>query len=533
MGVLNKLSLKKTQTRIAVLSFAVIIFIIVIKFLNIDYQDNDDYIYTMIMSGTYSGTPSAMTVYEGYLYGYCISSLYKLFPGITEWYAFITHLLYISSFLVITWKLFSSKASDLLKYLTFLGALAVQVYLILSPQFTILAGELALAASVCLLGAPKFRHYTIAGILIFISSQIRFNALLMVFLLMCPLLFFPIKFKSKLYWIKPIVVFSIICGSLAINTISNNVYYQNDKWSYYSEYNKPRGVIEQNSRKLQALEILTDSIKSIEYKTLCNAGYIDGKILSIDEMNKCAKYLQSKSGSLFRMNIKPYFQGLNNHCLIIIAVWYIILIIQAIYKKHWQSLSIIACTSILFISELYYAMSTSWVKERIIICLMMPLFTVACICSYRLIEKKMLKYMSVILAILFTGKYVMKSFHWENEVNTRLQSTEIVNQLLSQLPDKKLVMIGIPVYAEAYLVSKTPCTSKYIAKGWLNNSPLHSCYYNGYKSLVNGTLIMLNKNSEENLINIQNVISLHYHISTSKNTILETEDYEIVQLVAK
>ena len=90
-------------------------------------------------------------------------------------------------------------------------------------------------------------------------------------------------------------------------------------------------------------------------------------------------------------------------------------------------------------------------------------------------------------------------------------------------------MLGISPCAEAYRVSKTPCTSKYIGKGWLNNLPLHEGFYSNYLSLIDGVPIAKMKGYNKNILFIKNVLAKHYNKNVEIKTLLSSNHYEIIQ----
>lgn len=515
--------------RVILLSIIVLLFVVCIKTMTIDYEDNDDYVYSRIMSGSYSGTPSAMTVYEGYIFGLFVSWLYRIVPNIVEWYILVFHALYILSYIVIANKLLTSKISNNSKCIAIVSLSCAQLYLLISPQFTILAGELALAACVAIIGRPRAKDYIAFVICVFLSSQIRIQSLLMVIAPMMPLLFLPIKYREKSYWIKPIVVFASIVLVFGVNIVSNRVYYENDDWKYYIEYNKPRGIIEQSLCKYNAVDILKDPILKVEYSNLCNSRLIDGKILSIEDMNECAEYVQSMPFSFFKMNILPYFDLFNQHGGCFMVVWFIGLFIYAIRKKDWKSIWVIVFTGVLFLIELCYCMTTSFAKERLVICMMMYLFVVGSVCTYRLLKDRSFTVCALLLSIVFGSIYIVKSYAWEHKINLQLKSIEKINKIVADVPYDKVFIIGMPIHAEAYKVSTTPITNKQICKGWLNNIPLHKEYYSGYESLLDRVPIVISHKAENNISDIEFILK-HNGIEVDKDYLYRDDECAVILL---
>ena len=262
---------------------------------------------------------------------------------------------------------------------------------------------------------------------------------------------------------------------------------------------------------------------------MCNFGLIDGKLLSIDEMNKCASYVQNFKNDFMRQNLKPYYYGFRNHCLWLLSLWILVLIYLGIKKKKWSDLMMISSVLILSFVEILYCMNTSFVKERLIICFIFIFFALALYFTYKLVNSRNLIYTSLLVCVLVSAFYVRKSWIWENDVRQRLEATEELNSLLSHLKYNKVHMLGISPCAEAYRVSKTPCTSKYIGKGWLNNLPLHEGFYSNYLSLIDGVPIAKMKGYNKNILFIKNVLAKHYNKNVEIKTLLSSNHYEIIQ----
>lgn len=493
MKIPEYLNTSKHQGRLTLLSIIVLLFIIIIKLLPITFQESDDYAYSLILSGVYSGTPSALTVYEGYIYGLLISTFYRLFPKCIEWYILSFHVLYIASFVVISYKLLQSKTTDFVKLVSLTAFSFVQLYLLLSPQFTILAGELALAAVVCLIGKPLKRDYIIAVTFLFFSSQIRMHALLMIVIPLCSLLFFPIKLRNREYWIKPIILFGVLATLQSVSTVSESVYYKEAAWKSYSKFNTLRGIIEQNSCRIQGAEILADPIKRNEYINMCNFRLIDGNILSINDLIKCAQHLQSSKITVFKINVTPYIRELNSHCFYIAFIWLCTILFITIKKKRWWDVFTILMTVCAFFAELLYCMTTSFAKERIIICLMLYLFTLCIVLSYRIFSEKQITYLAGLVLALISVTYTIKSYDWESNAIQRIDMAKNINEVIDESSYEKILLLGIEQVSDAYHVQDAPCEAKVIRKGWLNNIPHHAAFYSGYASLVNRVPILLKK----------------------------------------
>ncbi len=144
----------KAVSFIALLLFNMALFFLLIKFGKPFFATNDDFRMRLIVSGRYSGTPSAQATFLHIFLGYALSLLYKLAPTV-EWYGgffeigmFISIL--ISEFIFL--KRVKSWSNLLIRFIPIiaLSALVFQKQ-ILMPQFTTLAAFFASAGICCLI----------------------------------------------------------------------------------------------------------------------------------------------------------------------------------------------------------------------------------------------------------------------------------------------------------------------------------------------------------------------------------------------
>ena len=135
---------KKIYNRI-LLGTLFTIFLLLPFFINIFFSLSDDQRYLFISSGAYNGTPCPYLVYEGYIYGTILSTLYKINNNI-EWYSVVSWTLYLISFLTIGFSIVRLKINEMLKGLLLLTFSFIHFYMCIHPQFTILASELAFAS---------------------------------------------------------------------------------------------------------------------------------------------------------------------------------------------------------------------------------------------------------------------------------------------------------------------------------------------------------------------------------------------------
>ena len=510
-------------------------FILIIKISIVGYQDSDDYVFSCITSGAYSGNPSPMTVFEGYFFSHLVAGLYSFLPWNVEWYALIFHFFYLFSYAVIIWKLLESNLCWSIKWVVILASAPLEIYLLISPQFTILPAVLTLASYVLLLSnSPKIFDFVLAAFLIFTATQIRTSSVELIILLLAPLFFLPIKLKEKMYYVKVLFLLSVVLGSIQIGKMTRTSYYVNDDWKSFMEYNKFRGSLQDNVYKYRALSIFSDDVKRDEYMMLCKAGLVDGQLLSLQDLKSCKEFIQQYKVDIFFKNLKPYLKGYFLQGILILVFWMLYLLIESVVKrKRWDTF-ILLLTAMAFVAANLYCMNSSRVKERIIIDMMLALYIVAAYETYRLLNGREILVVACVVGFFTFSVNIWKCWSWEIIMSKRLQESEEVNMILSKVESPKLHYIStkVPQIADIYDASETPCITKYIGKGWLSNFPLHKTYYNHYPSMVNGVPVLMKKGDIKNLEIVEYALKKYYNIETKRKRLASSDHYDIIQLVS-
>ena len=166
------MNIKNTHNKI-LLGLLFTIFLLLPFFVNIFFS-HDDQRYLYISSGAYNGTPCPYLVYEGFIYGSIISTLYKINNNI-EWYSVASWTLYLISFLIIGFSIIRLKINELLKGLLVFTFSFLHFYMCIHPQFTILASELAFASFALLIQAKNKKYYATAFVLFLLLHRLEYR----------------------------------------------------------------------------------------------------------------------------------------------------------------------------------------------------------------------------------------------------------------------------------------------------------------------------------------------------------------------
>jgi len=219
---------------------------------SVQYQSNDDVGMNLFAAGTgFSQHPSEFLLYQNFLIGLALKFLYTNLPAF-PWYGTLTYLYLLVSSLTVGYVI--SRLSPRLSAVGLWLVTFVLFYLrvIVSPQFTICAGYLAIAGTLLLLGTAvkpyattkgNLSALTIASALLILAGliRIRMQGLLLVLLLMSPLCGYALvtHFAGTLRRLAP-----ALCCVLLISALlqwGHQVYYKHSSgWEQFYRYNNVR-----------------------------------------------------------------------------------------------------------------------------------------------------------------------------------------------------------------------------------------------------------------------------------------------------
>jgi hypothetical protein len=219
---------------------------------SVQYQTNDDVGMNLCAAGTgLSQHPSEFLLFQNFLIGLALKFLYTNLPAF-PWYGTLTYLYLFVSSLTVGYVI-----SRLNPHLSAVGLWLVTFVLfylrvIVSPQFTICAGYLAIAGTLLLFAATvkpyattrgNLSAVTIASALLILAGliRIRMQSLLLVLLLMSPLYGYALvtHFAGTLRRLAP-----ALCCVLLISVLlqwGHQVYYKHSSgWEQFYRYNNVR-----------------------------------------------------------------------------------------------------------------------------------------------------------------------------------------------------------------------------------------------------------------------------------------------------
>lgn len=389
---------KKQKILLCVYSFFIniVLFLLDFAFYNCVFATNDDYRMSLIVSGAYTGEPSANLVFMKYPVAWLLSSLYKITDAI-PWYGIGTMLcIFIPTSIFCYFILRQSYKKDRLirgvfAYILFY-LFIIQKHVIL-PQFTITAAFMAAAWVLLLWYMPKKNSYLYLIFMTFISV-VSFSIRMKVFMMIAPVAALAVlinlikeKKHRKRYFSKYVISF-VLSGVLclvvqmcdrtnvnadykAFNTARSLVYdfgaipEYNLNMEYYNNNDIDETVFYDISARFLDLDkgITTEKLRSV-------ATYSK-------ENNYNTTFLKRLVNSFFEtlswfLKSEVVYQAIFVFILIMLSVFYT-------YSKRKNYLIILVCCTVLGVFfEMTYLCFISRVMDRLIEVLLL-IIAIVCI----------------------------------------------------------------------------------------------------------------------------------------------------------
>lgn len=344
-----------------------VIFILFAYVLPIKYEDNDDVIMCMIANGVYSGQPDGHLVFINALYGWVLAGLYTLTKAV-EWYTLFFCIFHIISMTIIVHIIRRGTSRTIHKVLYTIFLYVIWAFIIQSFQFTTTAALLCFAGCLALL-RPERKWKTAGAILIFMASLIRFEVIGLIGILFAPLYISKfLKQKKLIVWVTMITSLTLLCK------FTNNIFYQDDDWKYYKEYNDARGKINDNPRTC-----FIDKIEGVDNKDIdmflefeC-----DPHMMNLSVLEKMLDKIDKETTFLRRLPFAIHLMYYGNLILLLSFGAAISLFTNVIGLREnvssKKNIVVLIASMLLFFFIIVHISTTGILKNRISICLLLPI----------------------------------------------------------------------------------------------------------------------------------------------------------------
>ncbi len=512
-----------------------IVILLIAQLLPMNYESNDDTAMLLFSSGVYSGTPDAHLVFINYIYGFLVSSLYRIYSGI-EWYTVLFVVIHIVSFSVITWRLTISKCQNIFKIIFLSFFCLIEIYCISALQFTTTAAVCALGSLLLYASGNKTYTQILSVLLFLLASLIRFEAAFLIFIIYSPLIGYHILQSDSSR--KKIIVFLALLVSLPVlaKQIDGCIYDSDEAWKKYREYNLYRGMINDNLTVLDE-DQLPANITESDYWLLGNF-FPDTDIFNVEvlkeisEKNKGTTFHDKFYRVVFNLLIYQY------HVCIIIFISFLFFILLPARGRI-----ILFCSLFLLTMSFIYMSIIGTLKPRVFVSTILALCWVLFVLSAMVkVERKTIFSIFIIsLLALFISLSVDIS-KWYNGLKglnrAFIPAQETLREYVKSRPQEEIIVpyqsaLRFEIYSP-WEISKEAQQYKFRCLGWLSTIPLNDGEVDSYLDIIDQKTILIGKNNYRLFIkNIKESIFNHYAVEIQDNIIFENELYYLLKLTKK
>lgn len=233
-----------------ILILTALLFVGALTFFWVQYQTNDDVAMNLYASGKALGQPpSEFLLFQHFVIGLLLEFLYTHFPTL-PWYGMLMYAYLFLSCLGGSYAVSRLRPSPGFAGLSVVPLILFYLPVIVSPQFTICAGYLAISGvlllySVICQPSPSIRGnfwmISVASVLLVVAGLIRFYSLLLVLLLMAPVYLYLLvtRIRATLRYLLP-VLGGVLCLSGLLNWGQQIYYRHSPGWDKFYSYNNVR-----------------------------------------------------------------------------------------------------------------------------------------------------------------------------------------------------------------------------------------------------------------------------------------------------
>lgn len=505
----------------------IILLTVLIFFIPIRFEENDDLIMLLIASGNYLGIPDGHLVFINVLLGYPLTLLYQLYNSI-EWYTWFFIALHFISLSVITTSIVKNQISNLAKWVLIAVVYSIEFRIFTALQFTTTASITTLAGLVLLGKTNSKKNIGFSIILITLGSLIRFEAAMLVALISAPL-FLNFQFVNRRIILQNKTIVFILVGvfCFSLTLVNNLIYKSQDKWVEYFDYNKVRGKINDNSN-FWKIDLSTLNLGENDRELM--AKFIsDPQIFNFETLNKTQAAIKSLPPKALLVNIPSNLNKYNLWLAVIFILCTSAITFTTNEKNRQKQFYLI----IAFVIALLLISINGTLKERVFISTILPLlvfgFQLQTNIKFNYRQLVSLPFVVILMALLVNQSFnkikATKALH-----SKYIEQNELVNLYL-KTNDKLIVPVSgyrfestPPFRASTIIPTQTFCLS-----GWLTNYPNRS--FKSYDDLARQYSLFTDKKDTITVPLIQQSLHYNYSVESKIDTIVVSENFTIVKLL--
>lgn len=462
--------------------------VLLLAWLPITFEENDDLIMNLIVSGQLTGEPSEFIAFSNILIGLILKQFYLWLPTI-NWYTWYLVTVFFLGYLGLQYSIVNGTKTLRIKLIKHFLVLGLTIFSVLMLQFTRVAIIAILSGIIILLFAEQKQYFKISyGILlIIIGAAVRFEVFLMYILLSLPLILYVIK-EKKYHVLMNLSVAAIIVGGMFV--FEEYYYNQHPDFKAYKTYNKIRTKITNADNPdftYTNKKHILDEIGWTEHDFYLATNFnLDIGLPKFSEKN-LQKLISNQKPRNTALSIKTSFEDvfraifafLNNKYYFIFYLFIIPFLIEADNKKRIYFLLIII--HIILVAFFLRHFMSGNLKGRVVYGMFLPLSiymiynlkasNITEINFLSLITKNQKINIFVFIAFTFAAMNIISYYRGTPLLEKRLEKNRMITSLIESQKDEFYVswldMKDFPLFS----VPKSH--EKVYILGWLVNSPFN------------------------------------------------------------
>jgi len=535
---------RKTYIFLLIILCNIVFFSLAAYILPIRYYLNDDVAMCLYANGIYTGTPEARLIFINVIYGLVLKVFYNLFPAI-EWYALFFSVIHVISLSIAAYFFIMSNKARPIKVVSIALLYVLELTIVQQFQFTTTAAIAGFAGILLLL--ERKRVFIVLGMVLFlVGALVRFQAAMLVMLLLIPVFVYKIfpDWKINIKRLLPAAV--CICAAFLTQLIDSQAY-KSGEWSYYTEYNKVRGQINDNPNSWKInLNELPEGISLTDYYLL-QMFLPDGKYINLTKMQEIKGLIEDTKIVERLKNIWP---SLNQYRIELIFIIVLLILSFIINIKKSRRIFISFCL-IFYIMILSIISLNGLLKPHVFISTLFPvLFIIYYNINVPSVNNSSNKAQTTyqISIGIFTVAALFLSLNLLNNIRIRMtgiryyEKTALLEQkeILLKLRNRDLKLITFADDLSTELLS-SPFEIKKFFKGtaiygggWGTNSPYNINRFDSFLTLLEEKVYFFISVPRQQYVSlIQNALEEHYNCDSEVMLAYRTNNYLLVKFVKK
>ncbi len=447
------------------------------------YDSNDDVAMQMIASGKgYTAEPQFTLVYTNIIIGFLLQNLYQSFPQISFYPLYLLSAMALGLWFLI--YLFIDQKEILL---VFPVGMYFAFLLTIKLQFTIIAaftGACGIAGLIYInYRETPVRHEfikcMIAVILIWVSSLIRFQSLIMVVLIAFPSVLYLYIIRRKMLisnnWKILLIAF---VGVMVLYMINYSFYASDEEWTEYKKTQKSRSqIIDFGKTEISDSALATTGLTRIEYRLICEWFSLE-PICSKEQIKGLSVAQNTQlSGTLIIERMFSLIKYLKNLLFFNTNVVFMSLIMGVVLfytkKRNLYLLNILWLIIIFLFLEIYLKISFRVVISGLIALMLLALCFVDVHSGLLKTKKTVLSVFTVLFIVLLcfmsikisTNRYDFTNFI---SIEQKMSIMNIYRKPILLWGGGSSFLTQIP----ALEIEKNIKDFRFIPVGWLSHSPI-------------------------------------------------------------